>query len=106
MESAKKIIKEHLQEYIDRSTDRTLAARIPGYAGFTREEIRGAVTSGFEALLKDLMEGTAEAHPGRARRLGVTRAQAGLPLNDVFLAMDIGFNLVSEHIKEVCAADL
>jgi anti-anti-sigma factor len=106
MDRAIQVIKEHAELYVDRSVDRVLAEGVPLYLNMPRHILRAAVSRAISTVLEDVVQGTTTAYASYLRNLGITRAQSGAPIGDMIRGLDHGFQVISDHFKEVFGDDL
>ncbi|MEP7126175.1 MAG: STAS domain-containing protein [Byssovorax sp.] len=106
MERGIRVFTEHFEGYLDRATDRVLAAEIGVYASIPRPALRALIGRAFATVKRDLDEGTTSAYPEYLSQVGKVRAQSGMPIGEMIAGLDIGFQVVSDHFKSIFGDDL
>lgn len=106
MDRAVQVIKEHIELYADRSVDRVLADGVALYASMPRHVLKALVTKAIGAVVDDVIHGTTTTYSTYLRNIGVMRAKSGAPIGEMIRGLDHGFQVISDHFKEVFGDDL
>jgi rsbT co-antagonist protein RsbR len=106
MDRAIQVIKEHVELYVDRSIDRVLADGVPTYVNMPRDVLRAVVTRALGKMVEDVVQGTTTTYPTYMKGAGTQRAKNGAPIGDMIRGLDHGFQVISDHFKEVFGDDL
>lgn len=106
MERAVTVFTQHFSGYVDQAVERVLAAKIPLYVNIPREALRGAIARAITAVKQDIEEGTTSAYPTYMSQVGRLRAQSGAPVSEMIVGLDIGFQVVTDDIKQTFRDDL
>jgi rsbT co-antagonist protein RsbR len=105
MESAIQVFTANLPNYVNRAMELVLEAEVPLYVNMPRDLLHGRVAMAFAALGEDVERATTTAYPGYLRVIGAQRAAQGAPLREIIHGLEYGFQVVSDHFREVFAAD-
>jgi rsbT co-antagonist protein RsbR len=106
MDRAIQVIKEHVELYVDRSIDRVLAEGVPLYTNMPRDVLRGVVSRALGKVVEDVVQGTTTIYAAYMKNSGTQRAKNGAPIGDMIRGLDHGFQVISDHLKEVFGDDL
>ncbi len=88
-----------------RLTDKLLAAELETYMGVPLEMLRGMATAALQGMLTDMDRGKIEAFPAYWKANTGARAEAGARVEDMIMAVTIGWELLSESAAELCGDD-
>lgn len=106
MELALSEMAAHMPELVARATDRVVAAHIPAYEGLPRDALNAAIERAFRAVIADLQQGADEAFPALLRATAKHRITQGAQVTDILVGFNIGFEVVSEHLRANYPDDL
>ncbi|HYF65094.1 MAG TPA: STAS domain-containing protein [Herpetosiphonaceae bacterium] len=95
----------HLGELIDRSVERVLASRHPFYSRLPADVLNKAVGGAFQAVLRDLKQGTANQFAAFLTAASQQRVQQGATPSDVMSGFNIGIETVTAFFREHFADD-
>ena len=97
---------QHLPTLVAQATDRVVAAHIPGYEGLSPDMLSVAIERAFRATIADMQQGVSDAIPALLQATARHRMNQGAQVTDILKGFNIGFEVVSEHLRANFPDDL
>jgi rsbT co-antagonist protein RsbR len=100
MEFVLTVMVQHLPTFVEQAAERVVAAYIPAYEDLPRDVLHTAIERAFQATIADMQQGANEAFPALLRATAKHRMHQGAQVTDILRGFNIGFEVVSEHLRE------
>lgn len=99
-------LRAHLDDSVERTIQRVNLEDLSFYRGLPPEQLRGMIRRALMAAHDDLHVKTGNAFPSLLASVATRRADAGASISVVLRGLMIGFEVMSDHIREVFSADV
>lgn len=95
----------HMDRLVSRSVEQLLASRHPFYSRLPQSVLEKAVGGAFQAVLRDLRQGTANQFGAYLTAASQQRVEQGATPSDVMSGFNVGIDTVSAFFREHFADD-